>query len=269
MIKKMKHLLVDIKNFFFFRLTDYYFISYPKCGRTWTRYFLSEYLNRLCGRNFSLEFDELIRHSTNYPRIIYTHAHHRNEHLDETKEFANWLQNHNKNIIFLVRDPRDVVVSSYFQYTKRNNDHDFIPPDTSLSEFIKLPHTGIQKIVNYMNLWYRSKEDFGNFCLLRYEQLKKDPHSEFSRFVNYLDVDHDDDILDIAIDESSFDNMRKAERSENIDNHRLRPADPDDEESYKTRRGVVGGYRDYLRGDSLEFADRAVSELVDELGYGD
>lgn len=267
-MKKLKKVLIKAKNHFLYQVTDYYFVSYPKCGRTWTRYFLSQYLKRLCGRRFSLEFDNLIKFDYRYPRIIYTHAHHRQDDLKQTKKFADWLAKSDKKIIFLIRDPRDVVVSSYFQYTKRG-DGTVVDSDIPLSEFITLPHTGIQKIVDYMNFWYQSRETFDDFLLLRYENLKDDPQVEFSKFINFLNIELDESVLRKAIEASAFEKMRQAEKSEKIEDSRLEPGDRSDEESYKTRRGKTGGYVDYFDGENLKAVNEAVSSLHEQLNYGE
>lgn len=266
----MKNLIkkktIKAKNSLLYRLTDYYFVSYPKCGRTWTRYFLAAYLKEKYNRNFSLEFDNLIKLDYRYPRIIYTHAHHRQDNLEDTKDFAQWLANHDKKVIFLVRDPRDVIVSSYFEYTKRGKG-EVVDEDIELSEFIKLDHTGIEKIVDYMNLWYQAQDQFDDFLLLRYEDLKERPEKKFSRLIKFLNIDLDEEVLQEAVEKSSFENMREAEKSGEVQNKRLKPADKSDELTYKTRRGESGQYVEYFDREELDYLDGVVSEMVKNIRY--
>jgi hypothetical protein len=54
-----------------------------------------------------------------------------------------------------------------------------------------------------------------------------------------------------AVDYGSFMNMRAMERGDTLQTGVLRPGNPDDPESYKTRRGIVGGFRDYLSQDQI------------------
>jgi hypothetical protein len=48
----------------------------------------------------------------------------------------------------------------------------------------------------------------------------------------------------------------------------LRPADRNDEESFKTRKGVVGGYTSYFTADDVAWIDARIRERLDPaMGY--
>ena len=52
--------------------------------------------------------------------------------------------------------------------------------------------------------------------------------------------------------------------------YRLRPGDKTDAESFKTRRGVVGGYTDYLGDTEIEFLNQYIAKnLYRDFGYND
>ncbi len=258
--------LIDLKHQLTYRLTDYYFVSYPKSGRTWTRYFLSKYLEEKLGREPSLEFDSIFKSRVEWPRLEYLHAHHRKESLKDMKEFAEMLKRRDKNVVFLARDPRDVLVSLYFQHKKRQKG-DPLSKNVDIHEFVRLPRLGAKRLIKYMNFWYENRNEFGDFLLLRYEDLKENPKKHFGRFIDFLQIDRDNEVLSSAVEASSFDNMRKAEKSGKVDNARLKPTNKEDEESYKTRRGVVGGYVDYLDESDIEYINGVMSKLHDDFGY--
>jgi hypothetical protein len=48
----------------------------------------------------------------------------------------------------------------------------------------------------------------------------------------------------------------------------LSPGNVDDPESYKTRRGVVGGFKDYLNAGDILYVERAIARLDRRYGYG-
>ena len=73
--------------------------------------------------------------------------------------------------------------------------------------------------------------------------------------------------LDAAIDGASFGAMRDLERSGAIEHAMLRPGDAADPESFKVRRGKVGGFVDYLDADDCDFMD-AYIEATLAAGYG-
>jgi hypothetical protein len=61
--------------------------------------------------------------------------------------------------------------------------------------------------------------------------------------------------------------MKKLERSDFFKTSILRPSDKDDPESYKVRRGKIGGYKDYLNKKDLEYVQKQMQELSDYYGY--
>ena len=104
-------------------------------------------------------------------------------------------------------------------------------------------HFGLS-IIRYYNVWNESRDVPRGFCLVRYEDLHADTAKELRRIFDFLEIP---DISDAHIREfGSFGNMRSMESSDTLKSGRLRARDSSDVESFKTRRGVVGGYVDYL-----------------------
>jgi hypothetical protein len=80
-------------------------------------------------------------------------------------------------------------------------------------------------------------------------------------------------VLDGAVEFARFDNMRALERKNAFKSARLRPADGADPESFKTRKGKVGGYREYFTDEDLAYleariADRLSPFYADYIGTG-
>ena len=61
--------------------------------------------------------------------------------------------------------------------------------------------------------------------------------------------------------------MKKMEASRQYDPQLLQPGDVSDPESYKVRKGKVGGYADYLPSDDIEYATQAMAALDARFGY--
>jgi hypothetical protein len=70
-----------------------------------------------------------------------------------------------------------------------------------------------------------------------------------------------------ALEFSRFENMQKLEAAGAFDSNILHPGDVRDPESFKVRRGKVGGYREYLSADDQRFAAAAMTELDARFGY--
>ncbi len=74
--------------------------------------------------------------------------------------------------------------------------------------------------------------------------------------------------MDESIQYTSFNNMHKMEKEGVFNSNALRPADEKDQDSYKTRKGKVGGYQDYMSKDKIAYInDKMRNELPEELGY--
>lgn len=217
-----------------------FLISYPKSGRTWIRVILSKYSSTLYNVKINLDLFGLWKQNHKIPYFKEDETKIRNRIETQLK---------NKRIILLVRDPRDITVSFYFHATKRSKEY-----KGSLSDFIRNKKIGINKTINFINEIYKHREQFKDFLLVRYEDLRKDTTTEIRKILYFLGLkDINRKALTEAILFSSFENMKKLEKSNALQDVRLKPAHPDDPESYKVRRGKIGGYRDYLNSSDINY----------------
>ena len=71
-----------------------------------------------------------------------------------------------------------------------------------------------------------------------------------------------------AVDFAAFDNLKELERTNFFANSRLTPVDPDDPNSFKVRRGKVGGYIDYFDSEQVASMESLVRQGLDRaFGY--
>lgn len=258
------------RRFFSEKLTRYYFVSYPKSGRTWARVFLSKYFSLIFGIPINLNFTPLVRVDGKMPRVAFSHASFDKKNDDIKKNIAGLK---NKKVILMIRDPRDVVVSYYFHYKKRDpyfgGEKDRVGENAKIDEFARNEKVGIKKIIDFMNLWYEGRNIFEDFILIKYEDCRRNPGGEFGKFLDFLCIDKRENILNEAIKYSSFENMKKLEKDDALQDDRLRASDPNDPESFKVRRGKVGGYKDYFSEDTIKFMEEQMKLLNRDFGYGE
>jgi hypothetical protein len=113
-----------------------------------------------------------------------------------------------------------------------------------------------------------SKDIPAAFFLIRYEDMKEDIFKETRRVLDYLGLSEiDNQIVQKAIEYSSFENMHRMESQATLQSHRLKPGDSNDPESYKTRRGNVGGYKDYLRAEDITYLNWKINNNLN-ISYG-
>jgi len=62
--------------------------------------------------------------------------------------------------------------------------------------------------------------------------------------------------------------MKRMESTRRFKNKILSAANANDSDSYKVRRGVVGGCKDYFGADDIGYLEDALGRLDERFGYG-
>lgn len=107
-------------------------VSFPKSGRTWLVVMLDQLDVKMVNTHAGSEY------------VIGCH------HYDLPKPKANAGPGKQ---LFLLRDPRDTVISGYFQKTKRNTSNNY---HGSIAQFIRDPRYGIEKIIYFNLTWLKT-----------------------------------------------------------------------------------------------------------------
>lgn len=250
-------------------ISDACVVSFLRSGKTWLRLMLAKVISLKQGNkkiNLDLHFMTLFKST---PNILISHGgctyilHAGQDHNSNMLFLRNMFRK--KKMILLVRDPRDIIVSLYHHHTKR---YSFYKGD--ISTFIRDPEWGIKRIIKFLNFWAeemdRRKKDY--FLLLRYEDMKKDTQKELKRVFNFLGIQVSERIINEAVEYASFENMRKMELSKEFKDHRMRPKNDKDYNYNKVRKGKVGGYKEELKKEDIDYANKEIKEnLRKELGY--
>ena len=167
-----------------------------------------------------------------------------------------------------MRDPRDCFVSLYVQMTRRDPGAPAEFKRKTLSDLLRDKKFGIRAIIRTMNAWLNEFSGRDDFTIVRYESLRGAPAENFRALLAFLgETAPDMSIFQDALDFSRFDNMQKLEAAGAFDSKILRPGDVRDPESFKVRRGKVGGYREYLSSDDQAYAADALTKLDPRFGY--
>ena len=69
----------------------------------------------------------------------------------------------------------------------------------------------------------------------------------------------DEKLLKYSLKFCAFENLKKLEQSRVIDSFTLNPGDESDPESYKVRKGEVGGYTRYLTAEDIRYIDEIIA----------
>lgn len=230
---------------------DAFLISFPKCGRTWLRFALSHYFARSLGLPIEPDLQNTFQLLPNFDRdpvrgLPAFRFHDRRPMLPlilVSHRTYNRLWFQDRPVIFLVRDPRDVVVSAYFHATRHK--HRF---SGTIGEFIEDEEQGLGSYIAYLNDWAAGLANSPSH-VTSYERMSADPATELRRVILFLGLLPDEQAIGEAVEKSSFGSMRSKERKTGIPGHRY---DLKDSESLRMRRGKPGGFTDYLSAEEVE-----------------
>ncbi len=263
-------------------------ISYPKSGRTWLQLMLGEYITRHFGLDVQnvIAIKEYTKQLQGVPRIKFAHD-ERPQWKPAAEQVLDKSAYRDQHIILLARDPRDIIVSLFFEKTKRVPARRSDRPEFkgSINDFVYHDIGGIDSIITFFNSWCESRDVPKSCRIVRYEDLRNSTRETLADLLTYLGIDKiNEQILDEVLQLGDINKMRKSEAESAQGSHTLKrtdpragnafqtrafqPANPDDPESFKVRKGKVGGYTDYLGEKEIEYLDKKIrEELNPEFGY--
>jgi hypothetical protein len=222
-----------------------------------------------------LEYDNLSRRVPAIPTLFFTHGNYLRDftgHFDAVAEDFR-----NRRVLLLVRDPRDVAVSQFFQWSHRMDAHKkwlnrYPPKDDELTvwQFVAEHEAGLDRAISFLNVWAEAASKLEAVEVVRYEDMRSEPEVALHRVLRFLGADPDPAEVRDAVEYARFDNMRRLEEGLQVSasGRRLVPGERGKSDSYKVRRAKVGGWRDYFDEEQIAALDARVrAGLRPGLGY--
>ena len=254
---------------------DWVFVSWGKSGRTWLRVMLSRAYQLKAGLSEDelLDFDNFRKLDSSLPAVFFTHNNYLGDYtgvLEPQDQFAG------KRIVLLVRDPLDVAVSQYFQWKFRMRPNKkFInayPPhgaDIDIWNFVINKEYGVPRIVDFLNGWARAIPALRDVLVVRYEDTREDPERVLAQILDFTGTPVTAAVVKAAVEFANYDNMKKMEQTKffRSSGSRVKPGDENNPQSFKVRKGKVGGYRDYFTDEQCAHLEQLASGLDPMFGY--
>jgi hypothetical protein len=260
-------------------------IGHPKSGNTWLRTMLSRLYQVRFGldSDFVVKTDELHLRNRAIPPILATNAYYSYEGVvgDLLDANAPHCELHEKPVVLLARHPCDVAVSWYFQFTKRQSfykrelvnhfiEHPIDRRAISLWDFVRHSDLGVPFLIDYLNSWERNVARIQRSLVVRYEDLRAHTATWLKRITDLMGESFGQEEIRQAVEFTSFENLRRLESAGHFRMGGLTLRNARDPETFKTRRGVVGGYRDYFDAEQVaELEGLVASRLSPSFGYRD
>ncbi len=258
-------------------------IAHPKSGNTWLKVMLS----RLYQVRFKLpdnllnKSDEYSRKHPEIPRLAASNGYYSYEGIigNDLNVDNPDSSLRNKPIVLIARNPIDIAVSWYFQFTKRQSvqkqeliNHFIQNPidrkTISMWDFVRHSDIGLPSLIEFLNRWERNLVNCPNSIIIRYEDLRAQPAETLAKITELMGESFSVEEIQQAVDYGSFDNQRKLESNGFFKQGGMTLRNPKDTESFKTRRGKVGGYADYFSPEQVqELEELMMSDLSPTFNY--
>jgi hypothetical protein len=235
-------------------------VSYPRSGNTWTRFLIANLLHPSTEIGF-VNVEKLVPDNTTIstlalkrtprPRVIKTH-----EYFDHRYP----------KVVYIVRDPRDVVLSCYNFQRKYRQIPDAYPLEQYVDDFLQGRSTERAWGTWGENVgsWLSTRSGQPSFLLIRFEDMLERPQEELTRLGEFLGVAVTPEILERAISRSSAENMREIEKKQQdswvgAKNHR--------KDIPFVGSAKAGGWKTKLPEDCVRKIESAWGNLMISLGY--
>jgi Tfp pilus assembly protein PilF len=166
---------------------------------------------------------------------------------------------------FMLRDPRDCVVSWY--YSARYS-HNSVQPITMLRENLEARSEteGYVFMIDWLNevgffaaqsSWYKASEDQANVRLFRYEELNQTPLDFIDQLFNFLEIPMPESIREELCERRSWSKITggRQKGEQDIRSH--------------YRRAKIGDWKDAFSITTHSHFNQVTGNLVSELGYED
>jgi hypothetical protein len=243
------------------RSSDIFIVGFPKSGLTWMSFLLAHALlekrggDRVNFRNIDRYVPDLSHLGTGdplflarywrrpAPRAFFTHS------PFEPRITA-------ASIIYLLRDPRDVMVS-YYHYHRRH----MAGFDLSLGEFLRQETYFPCTWDAHVDSWLRPEREGTRIHVVRYEELRRDTPGLLRGVLDFVQAAYADEDVRRAVELADFRRMQDLEK-------RLPPeVTIHDQRELFVRKGKVGGWKEELAPADLELIYRRYGGAMRWFGY--
>lgn len=249
-------------------------VSYPRTGFHWINGLISHVLvSRFdLGQTYlkgkpRVPIHDVLAEKTNGKALRFGHTHDEGASSNLkwqqlSKDKSGWS---NKKVMFLIRDPRDTIVSSYWHHYRKDLPVK-LEPDESISQFIRRDTVGVKKLLRFWEIWSQNQHVPLEFHLQRYEDMHEDGGARAVRkLAEMINVEVDDSDIVYAVEAMEFSKQQKLEGEMFF--RGFRSTKVSNKETYIFRRGKMGGYGDYLSQEDIEYINSEAKQTEEITGW--
>ena len=237
---------------------DTFLVSYPKSGNTWARFLLANLIypdEAMTFSNLESRIPDVYKVTQNKlrriprPRILKSH-----EYFDPRY----------KKVIYIVRDPRDVVISYYYFHLKKGIIPEGYPLDRYVTRFVAGDVDAYGSWRENIASWLGTRYGTESLLLLRYEDMLEETTRQLAKMAAFLGIERSGEEISKAVSLSSADRMRKLENNETdiwVNTKKSRKDIP------FVRKAISGQWKSALGEAMIAEIERSWGGLMSLLGY--
>ncbi len=266
--------------------------SYPKSGNTWLRSIIgnfynfdkefslndlksipllsikkhfSEFDNKIYINNNDLHFDWISQNIIKCQNLLNNKPNHLNifkTHSARHKNFTN--ETVNAGFIYIVRDPRDIIVSLK-NFSGKEIDKTI--DEFLFSQNLMISTNGAQELLSTWELNVKSWLHYKSVprLIIKYEDLKLNPKEiilnikEFLNKIHSLNINLGDEDIDKIVDNTNFNNLKKLEDKNGFD----------EASNYSKffRSGTSNQWKDVLTNTQIKLIEKNLKSLMRYFNY--
>ena len=266
--------------------------SYPKSGNTWLRSIIgnfynfekefslndlksipllsikkhfNEFQNKVYINNNELHFDWVSQNIIKCQKILNNKLNHLNifkTHSVRHKNFTN--ETVNAGFIYIVRDPRDIIVSLK-NFSGKEIDKTI--DEFLFSKSLMITTNGAQELLSTWELNVQSWLNYNSVprLIIKYEDLKLNPKEiilnikEFLNKIHSLNINLRDQDIDKIVENTNFNNLKKLEDKNGFDEATIH--------SNFFRSGTSNQWKDVLTNTQINLIEKNLKSMMKYFNY--
>lgn len=241
-------------------------IEYPRSGGNWLLKMLSAYFKipfRDLDRTPETYFGNFLLKYFNIPPLARFNSRiglNLTNYIEKTHVFKKINFSKEKKLIYLIRDPRDVMISYYHfekfflrDVLKKQTEFQFndgLSIYEEITDYIKYRFETESFPYNNWSDHVREALSYKNILIVKYEDLLESTTTKMIEIIKFINNDYDYDKVENIVSYHLF-NKEKSR----LENKKK-------EFSIHLRKGIIGDWKEYLNNDIIDYINLFSKELM-------